>query len=137
MAETQQTALPEQEQLELELQLLRSVAGVTLANAYPAKRVDPCRNNNFVKVVVERAADPIKVHLSGHCPSRLLAAREARRQLAELLGEAAIEKAIEVVLSQQHRTHSVSTRGLHGGGKGRGWARDPRALRQGVPQAQQ
>ena len=87
MAETQEAAMSEQEQLDLELQLLRSVAGVTLANAYPRKRVDPCRNNNFVKVVVERAADPIKVHLSGHCPSRLLAAREARRQLAELLGE--------------------------------------------------
>ena len=55
MAETEQTAMSEQEELELELQLLRSVAGVTSANAYPRQRVDPCLNSNFVKVVVERA----------------------------------------------------------------------------------
>ena len=33
-------------------------------------------------------------------------------------------------------SHSVSTRGLHGGAKGQGWVRDPRAVRQGVPRAQ-
>lgn len=33
-------------------------------------------------------------------------------------------------------SHSVSTRGLQGGAKGQGWARNPRALCQGVPQAQ-
>ena len=85
MAQSRETAVTEEEELQLELQLLRTVAGVKSAQAYPVGRIDPVRNNNVIRVVVERAARPIKVHLGEQLPSKLLAAREASAASEPLL----------------------------------------------------
>ena len=82
--------------------MLRAVGGVTSAHAYPAGRVDSTQNNNCIKVVIVDLDKPLKVHCSKLLPTKLHAAREAKRQLAEMLGSEAIEKAAgDMTLAQE------------------------------------
>ena len=92
-----------EEDLAMELAVLRAIVGVSKVSAHPAGRTDLKFNNNKVKIVYEKP-DGDRVNLEVKCsqllPTKLHAAREAKQQLAELLGSEAIEKAEEAILTK-------------------------------------
>ena len=100
-----------EEDLAMELAVLRAIVGVSKVSAHPAGRTDLKFNNNKVKIVYEKP-DGDRVNLEVKCsqllPTKLHAAREAKRQLAELLGSEAIEKAEEAILAKLGGSTSTS-----------------------------
>jgi len=84
------------ELLKTEVSVLRAVAGVSNLNVYPAKgRVDAKLNNNGVRCDVLRVAGEfverttINVHCGEAFATQLDAAREVRRRVVGMVGEAA------------------------------------------------
>ena len=65
------TTLSEDEELHVELMVLRAVSAVTSANAYPSGRVDLKVNNNFIKVAAVDLEKPLTVHCSKLLPTKL------------------------------------------------------------------
>ena len=89
--------LSSEEELKLELNVLEAIDGVISAKSYPVGRTDPTINNNLVAVRMDGVSKLLKVHCRPEVlPTKVDAAREAKRQLAELLGSEAIEKAEKI-----------------------------------------
>ena len=104
----QEPVLLSEEELKLELMVLRAIDRVKSAQMYPVGTVSAKLNSNRVIVNVDGLSKPMIVHGNPLLPSKLDAAREAKRRLAEILGPAAIEKAEETVCTKLGDSKSLS-----------------------------
>lgn len=87
------------QELKLELAVIRAVAGVASAADYPRGKTDAKLNSNRVLVHLE-SGQKIDAHCSPQLPTKLHAAREAKRQLGEIVGPAAISEAEALVAAR-------------------------------------